>query len=724
MRKILFATALLLAIGYEDYTYAQVQKSKVEYVKAFENINHPEICYWFFSANMIENDRYLNMIDSLSNQSLYTFVFITARNGVNFYDYEKMRPIFKKLVDRAHSHGLKIGLQLWENKKTVAIENTERCITEGEVILGESGNANFTAKAKHIRVTSPLIKSELFKVFAFKKTSKGFYDPETLKDITLQTKSSSPDKETVNVNINAGATLKGYTAYIMAQHFYNYVSNHAAEASDRFVEALNAYASIPFDGVGLDEYTNLRINPTWEIKNDVWRERSYSLVMASEFKNQTGLPLEKTLFDMRYAPFSQPEVRINAINLYMDLMRHGTMHVENVVYRKSKEVFGKNTFSGLHNTHHNSLTGDEFWVTGLNWWSIPREYGHTDEHTPTPTQMGIAMSYPMNALYNMYYNKSIDNIAEKAFGDLRYGIRTHYHAVNDVQGWGVSVDKVDALKKINPVENCARLMNRFNPALPEIKLLVIFGMEALSNWYPNDSARGQYDYNEKLGIEDKAKTLWNAGYLNALVPSDLIVNQNLTIDKDGKPIMNGHKFDAIVYLYPQYSREPVIKFLESYVAKGGKLMIEGTATDNFKGRNISDRYAAIYDKAIKGFSVNSISQLGITKNAIAGGCKNEDGSYTFTDYGSLFSDKISRFSVNIEGDRYEGAYKGIALLLADKKTGYIKLSSSGLKELKKNDNTVLSFEKPTGLYVSGKKGTLKFMLEDSTQTLKPLINKL
>jgi len=724
MRKLLFIIVLILAFSSGNKIYAQGQGAKIEYVKAFDNINHPEICYWFFSANMLENERYLKVVDSLAHNSLYTLIFITARNGVDFYDYNKMRPIFNKLVARTHSLGLKIGLQLWDNKKNVAIENTERCITEGEVTLNEFGNTTYTAKAKHIRSMSSLIKSELFKVYAFKKTSDGFYDPKTLNDITPQTSSSSPDKETVIVKVKGGEALKGYTAYIMAQHFYNYSSNHGIDASNRFLEALNTYASIPFDGVALDEYTNLHISPSWELKNEKWRERLYSLSMASEFQTKTGHPLDKSLFNMRYAPAGQPEVRIQAINQYMDMMRSGPMAVENAVYRKAKEVFGKNTFAGVHDTHHNALTGDEFWVTGLNWWSVPREYGQTDEHTPLPTQMGIAMANPMNAMYNMYYNKSIDNIVEKAFGDLRWGIRTHYHAVNDVQGWGVSVDKMEALKKINPVENCARLMNRFNPELPEIKLLVIFGMEALSNWYPNDSARGPYDYSEKLGIEDKANTLWNAGYLNALVPSDLIVNQKLTISDDGKPLMNGHKFDAIVYLYPQYSREPVIKFLESYVAKGGKLMVEGTATNDFKGKNISDRYAAIYSKAIKGFSVNNITQLGINRNAIAGGCKNEDGSYTFTNYESLFSDKISRFSVNIEGINYEGTYKGIALLMADKKTGYMKLSSSGLKELRENGSPILSFEKPTGLYVSGKKGTFNFMLEDSTKTLKPLINKL
>ncbi|MDP4226924.1 MAG: hypothetical protein Q8910_11145 [Bacteroidota bacterium] len=709
-------------------SFAQVKQKetiKLDYVKAFDNVNHPEICYWFFSENMIKNDRYMNVLDSLAHQSLYTFIFLTARNGVDFYDYDRMRPIFRKIVEKAHSYGIKIGLQLWENRKKVEIENTDRCITEGEVALDENGEASFDARAKHIRKATPLIKSELFKVYAFKKTSEGFYKPGSLKDITSQTSSDSPDKGSVNIKVHAGKAMKGYTAYIMAQHFYNFSSNHGKDASLRFIEAINAYASIPFDGVALDEYTNLRISPPWEIKNELWRERLYSLSMEEAFRKQTGNSLEKALFDMRYAPEGQSSVRAKAINQYMDLMRRGPLNVENAVYQQTKKIFGKNAFAGVHDTHHNALTGDEFWVTGLNWWTVPREYGQTDEHTPLPTQMGIAMSHPMNAMYNMYYNKSLDNIVEKSMDDLRYGIRTHYHAVNDIQGWGVSVEKMDALKKINSVENCARMENRFNPALPEIKLLVIFGMEALSNWYPVDSNRGTYDYNEKLGVEEKAIALWNAGYHNALVPSDLIVNQKIRIDADGKPIMNGHKFDAIVYLYPEYSREPVIKFLETYLAKGGKLMIEGRAKLDFNGNNIEKRYNTIFNKAtVGGFSVDKVGLLGITRNEISGGCKNEDGSYTFTDLESVLTDKTTSFQIDIEGDKYEGKYKGIALIMANKAEGLTKFSSAGLKELRKNGKIILSFEKPTGLFITKHNSILSMTIADGDKICKPVINAL
>jgi len=312
---------------------------------------------------------------------------------------------------------------------------------------------------------------------------------------------------------------------------------------------LHAYRDIPFDGVALDEFHNLPITAPWELKKgpSVFRERYYSPSMAAEYKTATGNPLERALFDMRYAPDGKPEVRMRAINTYMDVMRRGVLPVERAVYKAAKEIFGPETFASVHDTHHNNLTGDEVWVTGVNWWNIPREYGHTDESNPFPTMLGSA-SPPRNAMYNMYYNKSLDNIVEKSLGCLRYGIRTHYHAVNDAQGWGISMEKPEPLASINPVERCARLLNRFNPSFPDVRLLVVFGTEAVYNWYPDASKRGTYDINDKLGIEEKAAALWNEGYANVLVPSNLIESGKLRLNASGKPELNGHVFDAVVYL--------------------------------------------------------------------------------------------------------------------------------------------------------------------------------
>jgi hypothetical protein len=700
----------------------------IEFVPQFENTHHPEIAYWFFNKDMLASEKYLATLDQLAQHGLYTTVFLTARNGVDFYDFSRMHPILSDLVAQAHKRGLKVGLQIWESKKPVAPENMERAVVEGEILLDDRGEGSYTGKTRHVRTANgPPIRSELYRAYAFEKTGAGFYAPGSLQDITNLCPATSPDAGTVKVEIHGGPPLRGRTVYLMTQHFYNFSTNHGADAANRFLEALHAYRDIPFDGVALDEYTNLRIVAPWELEKPggVFRERTTSPAMSQAYQAKYHEPLVQAMLDMRYAPFGHPEVRMRAINTYMDVMRRGPLNVEEAVYNGARATFGPSIFSGFHNTHHNALPYDEIWVTGLNWWTLPRFYGHTDERSPLPTQMGIAMSAPGNAMYNMFYDKSVDVIAEKALNDLRYGIRTIYHAVNDVQGWGVSVEKSEPLAVINPVERCARLLNRFNPSLPKIRLLVIFGIEALSAWYPNESERGAYDINDKLAIEEKAVSLWKAGYLNALVSSDVIVAGKLKLDRTGHPVMNGHTYDAVIYLYPEYAREPVLQFLEHYVAQGGRLMLEGVATHDFLGTPMKDRFDAISRRAAAtAFSIAGVAKLGLPRDRIENGALNEDGSYVFTDWPSLRSATPARFEVHAGRDTYRGEYHGLAAISIDGGGKLEKLAASGLMRLQRNGVTIFSLPHPADAMIERESGQYRITVAGTRETSTPAVNRL
>ena len=699
---------------------AQNKPFNIEYVNSFTDSQHPHIAYWFISKDMLDLKKSLPILDKLADSSHFNMLFLTARDGISFYETEKMHNFFSTLVKHAHKRNIKIGLQLWEDRlNPIAIENTEREISEGEVILDENGSASYIGIAKHIRKGADPLKSDLLRVYAFRKKGEGVFEEESLKDITALCTFNAQKATTVDVKIKAGSGFNGYTAYVLTQHYYNFCSNHSSEAASRIIRCLQSYADIPFDGVGLDEYTNLRVCPIWEMAKlkEVFRERSYSLAMAKQYKEKYKTELERTLFDMRYAPEGKPMNRAVAINTYMDELRNGTMYVENAVYNAAKKLFGKNEFAGLHGTHHNALNGDEMWATGINWWRLPRQYGQSDERTPTATQLGMAKGYKENVLYNMYYNKSIENIAEKATYDLRFGIRTHYHAINDVQGWGAAINKTEVLAAINPIENCATLLNRFNPSLPETKLLIVFGMQALSNWYPNEKERGIMDINDKLFVEEKATEIWNAGYRNVLVPTDYIESNSLKINKEGKPELNGHTFDAILFLYPQYAKENTIRFLESFIAKGGKLMLNGIATTNFNGNDVTNRFKNIAAKAVAtSYSINDIPKLGISKDSIENGCKNEDGSYTFTSYNSIKSNQPTTFSINIDGDNYTGKYIGMAAIAANKQTGLKKFAANGFTELKRNEKIILRFENPVDILLVGD----KLIIADKVKKVKPI----
>lgn len=701
------------------------QSVKTNYITAFENVNHPQVAYWFFSPSMMDPQVYKGKIDSFVAYSKYTLVFLTARGACDFDDAKTMHPVFEALVKYAHKKGLKIGLQIWKPEKGTIEENTDRLIQEGETGLDNEGRSDYHVVAKGARNMNELFKSELFKIYAFRKTADGFYDPATLKDITSLVQSHA-DTNTVSVSINAGPALKGYTAYILTQHYYHSCSNFSSQSLALINNAFSAYADIPFDGVGLDEYKNLRIArpPILMANHETFRERLYSSGMAKKMKETAGIDLHKILFDMRYAPEGKPEIRMSAINEYMSLLRTGTLAVEAFVYDLGKKLFGSKTFIGLHNTFHNNLDMDEVWQTGISWWNIKRDYGHTDEETATPIQIGIGMSYTKNAMYNMYYGKSLDRIWTKALYDLRFGIRTHYHAANDMQGWGVSIDAPEALQKINPVENAARLLNRFNPSFPAVKLLVIYGMQSLCNWYPNLKDRGLYDINDQLNMEKKSVELWNAGYLNASIPSDEIEDGRLKLNAQGKPELNGYVFDAILFIGPQYFKPTVLNFLRNYVNKGGKLLIDGEATHDFYGKKLGNTWKEVTGKTVaSGYSLTSIGRLGVYKNELKDGVANGNGQYTFTSIESIQQGHLTEFNFTDHGSRFTGTYKGLAAIQVDAKGNLIKLAATSFGSFSKNGKEVFHLSKPADVYISVQGKTMQVTLADETKSAKLVFNK-
>ncbi len=335
-------------------SWIKENKPKILRVPAIENVNHEVLCYCFVTKEITQDNHFKLIIDTIANSSKFTTVFLCGRNDADIYDYKTMHPFFKEFVAYAHQRKLKVGLQLWNSNRQVDIENTTRCIVEGEIVLDRNGSGVYTGKSRNIRYTEiypinvgSIIQSELFKVYAFTKTSDGFYDPASLEEITSKCTSRPIDKETVEVTIYGGQPLQGKTAYIMTQHYYNFPDNHSQAAIEYFEEALNKYADIPFDGFALDEYGNMRIYPPNLIEGRNWRDRLYSLPMAKDFNQKHNTSLERTLFDMRYVPKGDSSVRMKAINNYMVSMREGPLKVERAVCEKAKEIFERISLSGF-----------------------------------------------------------------------------------------------------------------------------------------------------------------------------------------------------------------------------------------------------------------------------------------------------------------------------------------------------------------------------------------
>jgi hypothetical protein len=682
----------------------------VKFVETIPPVRHPELVYWFWHSNTLANAQYLRDVENMASNSPYTLTFMTER-GVDFYDYDKMHGPFAQTVRAAHEHHLKVGLQLWEfwsplqprtsekarSQLPLPVSQAQALVTEGEVVLDAGAHAIYSVTCTNGRSCQPF-HSEVLKVFAFRKTAEGFYAENSLTDITASAKAETSGSAGVAVEIDAPSNLAGCTAYVMAAHYFDYPDLFNEVMIDRYREALTHYSDIPFDGTALDEFGYMMVT---RHTGQPFRDRFYGRAFADEFARRAGIPLERALFDMRFAPEGKPEVRVRAINQYFDVMRDGPMRVEKAFYKMSKDIFGPNTFAGNHDTFHNYMRTDDLWRVGFNWWTVPREYGQSDEDWPMPQRMGLIVSHPEPITYDQYYNRNLNGFLQKAFRDARFDGRIDYHGWNDDDGrWGINLADTKKYSSIRDVEMKIRLLNQFNPVAPKLSVLIVFGMPALINWFPDESARSLWDINGKLGIEEKALAVWRAGYPCALLPSDLIDAGEITFDSTGHPMVNEHRFDCLVYLDPQYAKETTLRFLEGFTGSGGKLMIEGTASRDFDGNNITGRFQKIAELAIvRGFDTNRLPEISAHTNSLVDGAFMEDGGVIFTDYPSWHLNKPKPFQAILRGHEYSGSYVGVCALKVNEAGALEKFVCGDFSELSRDGQALFSLAHPADVVV-------------------------
>jgi hypothetical protein len=678
---------------------------KIQYEDPIRNQRYPELLYWFVTPQTLNPQRYTQDIEHISRDTPFDFPFLTAREGVDFLGNPAAHAAVAGIVKTAHENGLRIGMTLLGGgaggAKTVNADDEQTAIADAEGTLDAAGSGAVQAAVLMRGLNAT--RTELLRAWVFRATSPGEYDPATLTDVTDKVKSTSPVPGTLTVQLDLGPQYAGYTAFVLATNWYPVMDMFSGTFKSWLRNTIDQYRDVPLDGTSLDEFGYVRIPM---ILTTPWRGHLAGRAFGERFRQVTGMDLTRTLFDTRYAPAGHPEIRIRAIDRYWEILRAGPLDEERDFYNYSRQVLGAKTLAGIHNTFHNHLTNDEAWATGINWWTIPRQYGMSDEDLSLPLRMGLLVAQPGKIMYDQFYGRDIHRFAEKAMNDARFDARLHYHGYNDTGRWGVDLSTAPFLAAINPVERKIRLLNRFDPAAPRLPLLVVFGMPALLNWYPDLSARNGYDLNGSLHVEEKVQAIWDAGYRCAVVPSDLIDNGSLKLDQKNRPVLNGHTFQAVIYLYPQYARRSTLAFLDQYTRRGGALMLEGTATRDFDGAPVDEIFAEIAAHArVKQFSpnliVDQIAELGVEKSPLQQtGGELEDGSVILTDLSSLETSQPKVFSVAVNGHSFSGSYIGVFALKAAPDGRILKLACGGCASVSRDGREILRLDHATDVVLN------------------------
>ena len=697
-RTIILASVAITLSAVPSGAQGTTLPVRVQYEQPIRNENYPSLLYWFVTPATLDPAQYTRDIQHIAHDTTFDFPFLTAREGVNFSDSPEAHTALSHLVRLAHQNGLRVGATLHiqdiDGLRPYPIDDAQTVIADGEATLDSTGSGTVGSAIK-LRSTRA-IKTELLRVFVFRRTGPDTYDGSTLKDVTAQATSSSAQPGALAVSLHLGPQYAGYTAFTMSTTWFRALDLFSPAYSKWVDEAIDQYRDVPLDGTALDEFGYVRVPMT---PTEPYRGQFSGKAFAAEFHRATGLDLTQTLFETRYAPAGHPGVTIRAIDEYWDFLRKGPLLIEQQFFDHSREVFGPKTFAGIHNTFHNHLTNDEPWATGIDWWTIPRQYGMSDEDLSLPLRMGLLVAHPGNIMYDQFYGFDIHRFAIKALNDARFNARLHYHGYNDTGRWGEDLSKQPFLSSQTPVERKIRLLNQFDPAAPELPLLVVFGMPALLNWYPDHDARNVFDINGSLHIEEKVQAIWDAGFRCAVVPSELIDNGSLHLDAHNRPTLNGHTFRAIVYLYPQYAKRSTLAFFDQYTKAGGALMLEGSATRDFDGQPIDAIFHRIAARARSAsFSTSAISALGIEPSSLKDiGGELVDGSMILTDLRSLETNQPNPFSIDLHHHRFTGTYIGVLALKAAPNGAIDKLACGRCGTLSRDGQPILSLQTPADI---------------------------
>ena len=688
--------------------------------KFMENSRHPEILYWFWDEHTLENRQYMEDIARICRETCFDLVFFTARGTLDFYaDRDRLAPAFAEVADYAHAHGVKVGLQLWRDLSQVTEETAISLLVEGECLLDRDGMAHYRG-VKFGDRDGKCIQSRLFAAYVLEKIAPGVYAPGSLENVTDRCSWSCPNVETVDVQLNLGSAYAGKTAYFVTAHAFQSPDLYTQYYEDSFRSILNHYQDIPFDGIGLDEFKSINVMHAVEVfqNSAPFRQRLYGNGFAKYFAEQTGLSLRDCILEMRWNAQGEESRRMAAINRYFDVLKDNVIKVENFVAAEAKRRYGEDIFIGLHNTYHNSLSNDEIWQTGCMWWDLPREYGQTDEDICYPVRMGISCSHPQALVYDMFYAKTTpDCIYEKAMRDARYGVRIHYHAYHDLRPNRFDMNNDAFLANMRKIESRIRLLNALELPRPQMDLLVVFGRPAQANWFPYSHLRNAYDTNGGLFVLEKCDALWNAGVVCALVPSTKIDSGMLRLTEDGKIDYNGHIFQQLLFIAPEYSKPETLSFLLE-AAKHSPVFIDGEATHDFNGQDCRAAFAEIAQFAkVHPFDLPWLLSNGIHKNAIRNGAVMEDGTVILTDSASVLTDKPVDFTIEAAGHTFSGSYVGLVALKADPSGSLCKFACGGFQSLLRDGAPYLHTDSVCDLLLDRTRDCAQVISADEQNTL-------
>ena len=152
----------------------------------------------------------------------------------------------------------------------------------------------------------------------------------------------------------------------------------------------------------------------------------------------------------------------------------------------------------------------------------------------------------------------------------------------------------------------------------------------------------------------------------------------------------GHHFDAMIFMYPEYSKPEIVDFLKSAISAGAKICVKGNLTRGFDGKAIDGGFIDAF-KLPEGDKIDPEKLFGIKRNDIALGCRLEDGSVVMSSYASMRDGVPAVAEFELDGKNFEVKFIGIFAIKTDGAGKIMKMSAGKLYSLSRDGESIYSY---------------------------------
>ncbi|MDX2185967.1 MAG: hypothetical protein SFV32_03460 [Opitutaceae bacterium] len=498
------------------------------------------------------------------------------------------------------------------------------------------------------------------------------YEPGSARRLFSEARLENPGEANARVVVRWGSELARRRVAVFLGHTHVSPDFFSPVFTQHFERMFELVKDLPLSGVGTDEW-GYSLTSRWD-QQMLAELVPYSPLMSERYAEYAGNALEDDLLHLFRSPADRPGVRFGAINRWIRVFRNQMAATEGWIYNKAKATFGRDTFIAAHPTwvcaRHEMLI--ETLYNGFAWWQIRRDFGQTDESSIIPVRLALGHRAGGPVWYNMWYSmgpgKNIESFFRETWRNARWGGRTHqlgYECPNEDITEFVDAGK---LEQIWAMESRIQRLNTFQKTAPDSRVLILFGMEAVTNW--STSGEPALPVGERHQVMREtfqlAEDIFDAGWLCDVVPTTALSLSEVTFAWPSFASYGSQVYDVVIVVNPEGMESSAMDAMVLLTEENVKTMLVGKGRYDFDGNIATEAHQAFaaafpvrFERPDLGGITAKLREWRIPGNRYANGCRLQDGSAVFAADGDLptgnpltVEAKIGSHQVRFEGEDF------------------------------------------------------------------------